>query len=69
MIIETTDPQYCRFNKEVSLYTDMIHIAGLQTIFYLTSRLPSNLTPIGPGKVKVELANFDLKLQENLLSN
>jgi hypothetical protein len=23
---------------------------------------------IGPGEVKVDLANFDLKLQENLLS-
>jgi hypothetical protein len=26
------------------------------------------LTLIGPGEVKVDLANFDLKLQENLLS-
>jgi hypothetical protein len=25
------------------------------------------LTLIGPGEVKVDLANFDLKLQENLL--
>jgi hypothetical protein len=27
------------------------------------------LTLIGPGEVKVDLANFDLKLQKNLLSN
>jgi hypothetical protein len=27
------------------------------------------LTLIGPGEVKVDLADFDLKLQENLLSN
>ncbi len=26
------------------------------------------LTLIGPGKVKVDLADFDLKLQENLLT-
>ncbi len=26
------------------------------------------LTLIGPGEVKVDLADFDLKLQENLLS-
>jgi hypothetical protein len=30
--------------------------------------MPSSLTLIGPGEVKVDLANFDLKLQENLLS-
>jgi hypothetical protein len=28
-----------------------------------------NLTLIGLGEVKVDLADFDLKLQENLLSN
>jgi hypothetical protein len=27
------------------------------------------LTLIGPGEVKVDLADFDLKLQENLLIN
>ncbi len=27
------------------------------------------LTLIGPGEVKFDLANFDLKLQANLLSN
>ncbi len=29
---------------------------------------PSLLILIGPGEVKVDLANFDLKLQENLLN-
>ncbi len=28
-----------------------------------------SLTLIGPGEVKVDLDDFDLKLQENLLSN
>jgi hypothetical protein len=33
-------------------------------------RVPLNiLTLIGPGEVKVDLADFDLKLRENLLSN
>jgi hypothetical protein len=34
---------------------------------YNTKKIP--LTLIGPGEVKVDLADFDLKLRENLLSN
>ncbi len=35
--------------------------------FFLISAI-SFLTLIGPGEVKVDLADFDRKLQENLLS-
>jgi hypothetical protein len=34
----------------------------------IISRRTVPLTLIGPGEVKVDLADFDLKLQENLLS-
>jgi hypothetical protein len=33
-----------------------------------STEVKTSLTLIGPGEVKVDLANFDLKLQENLLS-
>ena len=35
----------------------------------IQSLASSPLTLIGPGEVKVDLADFDLKFQENLLSN
>jgi hypothetical protein len=34
-----------------------------------TSQTKVLLTLIGPGEVKVDLADFDLKLRENLLNN
>jgi hypothetical protein len=38
-------------------------------VFLYFNRHFDFLTLIGPGEVKVDLADFDLKLQENLLSN
>ncbi len=40
------------------------------SLFYVVvvDKVRRPLTIIGPGEVKVDLANFDLKLQENLLS-
>ncbi len=37
---------------------------GCQGLLYINFR--ATLTLIGPGEVKVDLADFDLKLQENL---
>jgi hypothetical protein len=41
----------------------------MKTASIRTSHATVPLTLIGPGEVKVDLADFDLKLQENLLSN
>jgi hypothetical protein len=51
-----------------------IFFSFLNDVFHPTREkdLPPHLlhlTLIGPGEVKVDLADFDLKLQENLLSN
>jgi hypothetical protein len=48
--------------QKVVLYNVALH--NMHLTYYKTL-----LTLIGPGEVKVHLANFDLKLQENLLSN
>jgi hypothetical protein len=52
-----------------------ITLINVVVAYFSSSLLPDSylfchaLTLIGPGEVKVDLADFVLKLQENLLSN
>jgi hypothetical protein len=44
-------------------------IGYLRRVVFFTQGTGQLLTLIGPGEVKVDLADFDIKLRENLLSN